>query len=238
MMYADAIAEVYDLIYQGKGKDYAAEAAELEALARSRRPHARTLLDVACGTGLHLRHLAGLFDDVGGIELAPDMLSIAQQRNPGAALHLGDMRTFDLGHRYDVITCMFSSVGHLATTTELDATLARFAAHLSPGGVAIVEPWWFPETFTPGYVGASLVEVDGRTISRVSHSVREGGATRITVHYLVASPGGGVRHFDESHLITLFERSDYERAFARAGFTTEYLTPGPSGRGLFVGVHP
>ncbi|MDB1090306.1 class I SAM-dependent methyltransferase [Streptomyces sp. ACA25] len=235
-MYADSIAEVYDLVYQGRGKDYEVEAEELASLAKSRRPDARTLLDVACGTGLHLRHLAGLFDDVGGVELAPDMLSIARQRNPGAALHLGDMRDFDLGHRYDVITCMFSSVGHLSTPGELESTMHRFAAHLTPGGVAVVEPWWFPETFTPGYVGASIVEVDGRTISRVSHSVREGGATRIEVHYLVAGPDTGIRHFDESHLISLFERADYERAFERAGFTVEYLTPGPSGRGLFVGV--
>ena len=46
---------LYDAIYQGIGKDYAAESAEITALIRARRPDAVTLLDVACGTGGHLR---------------------------------------------------------------------------------------------------------------------------------------------------------------------------------------
>ncbi len=46
-------ARFYDLIQTGRrvAKDYGAEAAELDALIRSRNPGARTLLDVACGTG-------------------------------------------------------------------------------------------------------------------------------------------------------------------------------------------
>ena len=47
-------AHLYDLFYeQGLGKDYAAEA----AMAADLLPGANSLLDVACGTGLHLQHL-------------------------------------------------------------------------------------------------------------------------------------------------------------------------------------
>ncbi|MFH7596510.1 class I SAM-dependent methyltransferase [Streptomyces racemochromogenes] len=235
--YAGGIARLYDLVHQGKGKDYAREAADLAALIGSRVPGAHSVLDVACGTGLHLEHLAPLFASVEGVEISPDMRELAVRRNPDVTVHLGDMRDFALGTTHSAVTCMFSSIGHMRDQAELDAALARFAAHLDPaGGVVVVEPWWFPETFTPGYVGASITEAEGRTISRVSHSRLEDDATRIDVHYLIASPGEEITHLAESHRITLFERAAYERAFVRAGLEVEFLEGGPSGRGLFVGV--
>ncbi|WP_369172901.1 class I SAM-dependent methyltransferase [Streptomyces sp. R28] len=234
--YSGDIAQLYDLVHQGKGKDYPAEAKELAALVMSRNPGARTLLDVACGTGMHLRHLGDLFDEVDGVDVSPDMLAIAGRRNPDARLHRGDMRDFALGRRFDAVICMFSSIGHMRDQQELDAAIGRFAVHLTPGGVVIVDPWWFPEDFTPGYVGASLVEAEGRTIARFSHSVFEDGATRIDVDYLVGVPGQGVEHLRESHRITLFEQAQYEAAFARAGLSVEYLPRVATDRGLFIGV--
>ncbi|MEU7723547.1 class I SAM-dependent DNA methyltransferase [Streptomyces tibetensis] len=236
-MYTDEIAAVYDLVHEGKGKDYRREAEEIAALVRAERADAGSLLDVACGTGQHLRHLAGLFDHVEGVELSPDMLALAARRNPGVPLHQGDMRTFGLGRRFDAVVCMFSSIGHLRDTGELDATLERFAQHLAPGGVILVEPWWFPESFTPGHVGASLTEAGDRTICRMSHSVREGDATRIEVRYLVAHPVDGVRVLSESHRITLFQQSAYERAFKNAGCEVRYVDRSDIGRpGLFIGT--
>jgi ubiquinone/menaquinone biosynthesis C-methylase UbiE len=50
-------AHVYDLIYEAQGKDYPAEAIGLRAVIETRRLGARSVLDVACGTGAHLVHL-------------------------------------------------------------------------------------------------------------------------------------------------------------------------------------
>lgn len=234
--YSGDIARLYDLVHQGKGKDYRAEAEELAALVTRRRPGARSLLDVACGTGMHLRHLGDLFEEVAGVEVSPDMLAIAQRRNPEVRIHRADMRDFALGRHFDAVICMFSSIGHMRDQRELDAAIGRFAAHLPSGGVVIVDPWWFPETFTPGYVGASLVEAEGRTIARFSHSTLEDGATRIDVDYLVGVPGEGVEHLKETHRITLFGRAQYEAAFAAAGLSVEYLPQAATDRGLFIGV--
>ena len=48
-------AHLYDAIYSFK--DYAGEAETLRALVEERAPGARSLLDVACGTGKHLAEL-------------------------------------------------------------------------------------------------------------------------------------------------------------------------------------
>ncbi|MFD3686126.1 class I SAM-dependent DNA methyltransferase [Nocardiopsis sp. NPDC058631] len=235
-MYTADHAEVYDLVYEGRGKDYEAEAADVLALVEERAgAPAESLLDVACGTGTHLRHFAAGVGHADGLELSGEMLDLARRRAPSAGLHQGDMRGFDLGRTYTAVVCMFSSIGYMRDTAELGAALRAFADHLDPGGVAVVEPWWFPDTFLGDYVSAHVVGDDRRTVSRVSYSVLKGDATHMEVHFVVAEPGVGVRHFTDVHEITLFTREEYEAAFTGAGLSVEFLD-GPSGRGLFVGV--
>src|SRR5687767_2236719 len=65
-MYESGLADVYDLVYRGRGKDYAAEAADVATLIRSKRPEAASLLDVACGTGLHLHGFGAQFEERAG----------------------------------------------------------------------------------------------------------------------------------------------------------------------------
>lgn len=234
-MYEAEFADVYDLIHRHRGKDYAAEAAELAGLVRERRPGAGSVLDVASGTGGHLRFLHELFASAEGLELSPEMLDVARRRLPALRMQQGDMRDFDLGRTYDAITLMFSSIGYVESEAELDRTLACLAAHLVPGGVLVIEPWVFPDTFAPGYVAADLARDDGRTVARVSHSVQDGDAVRMTVHYISAD-ATGVRHLSDTHRLTLFTREQYREAFARAGCTAELVRSERFGRGLFVGV--
>ncbi|RAY12696.1 SAM-dependent methyltransferase [Actinomadura craniellae] len=235
-MYGTEITEIYELIHQGRGKDYQAETEEIARRARSLLPGARSLLDVACGTGAHLRHFAGLFDHVEGLELSDPMVEAARGRLPGVTVNAGDMRAFDLGRTFDVITCMFGSIGYTAGVTELESTLRGFARHLAAGGVVAIDPWWFSETYLDGYVSADVTTVDERTVARVSHSTREGDASRMNVHYVVADARSGARHFAETHLIRLYTRAQYEAAFDAAGFAVEYVAGLHSGRGLFVGA--
>ena len=98
-------ARFYDAIYSFK--DYGKEATRIDALIRERRPKARKLLDVACGTGLHLQHLREGYE-VEGLDLDPKLLKFARERLGEVPLHEGDMRDFDLGRRFDAITCLFS----------------------------------------------------------------------------------------------------------------------------------
>ena len=237
-MYDGEFAEIYDLVHAGRGKDYAREATSVAALVRERCPQADSLLDVACGTGAHLQEFALKFTHVAGLELIADMASIATRRVPDAQIAVGDMRDFALGRRFAAITCMFSSIGHLADQDELDAAFACFAAHTEPGGVCVVEPWWFPEAFLDGYVSADVVRSGDRSIALLSHSVEKEGVAVMDVHYVLADPAGGVRHLAEQHHITLHPREAYEAAAESAGYRVRYLEGGPSGRGLFVATLP
>lgn len=237
-MYDGDFAEIYDLVHIGRGKNYGREAANVTILVRELYPKADSLLDVACGTGTHLLEFSRTFTHVAGLELEEDMAAIARRRVPTAEITVGDMRGFELGRQFSAVTCMFSSIGHLTDQDELDAAFLCFARHTEPGGVVVVEPWWFPEAFLDGYVAADVVRTGDRTIARVSHSVEQHGVSVMDVHYVLADPDGGTRHLAEQHRITLHPRDAYELAAERAGYKIRYVEGGPSGRGLFVANLP
>ncbi|MFD0430972.1 class I SAM-dependent DNA methyltransferase [Streptomyces zhihengii] len=130
-MYGPEFAEIYDLVYTLRGKDYPAESAYVAGLIRERVPGASSILDVACGTGGHLRHFLGMFDRAEGVELSDAMLAVARDRLPEARLHHGDMRDFDLGRAYDAVVCLFAAVAH-QDPAELGGTMRCFARHLRP----------------------------------------------------------------------------------------------------------
>lgn len=241
MQYALNHAELYDVVFRSRGKDFGDEATELANIVRSRVPGATTLLDVACGTAAHLETLAELFDHIEGVEYAEGMLQVARRKLPDVALHADDMRTFDLGRTFDAVICMGNSVACMSTVDELNTAVARMAAHIAPGGALIIEPWWFPDNFLDGHVGGHTVVDGGQVISRVTHSSKQGNRTRHEVKFVVAD-SAGIREFTDVLVVSLFTREQYADAFERAGCSAELIdgfsldTGRPNSPGLFVGI--
>ena len=221
-----ATGHLYDLIYQASGKDYAAEAAELDVLIQARNPGARSLLDVACGTGAHLAALAEVYD-VAGVDLDPGMLAQARRRlSADLVLVEADMRTFALGRRFDAIIYLFSSIGYLSSVDDLGRAVQNMADHLGPGGVLILDGWVRPDAWRPsGSVHVQLAEGDGLSVVRVARSERNGRTTHLEMYHLVASPER-IEHLVDHHDLTLFDPAEYEEALSGVGLTFD-VGPGP-----------
>lgn len=231
-MFSESI-EIYDAIY-GAMKDYAAEARSIAALIRQAHPGARTVLDVACGTGEHARHLAAEHGfAVDGIDLAAGFVEVAQRKNPTGHFVLADMTGFDLGRRYDAVICMFSSIGYARTLGQVTKTLSCFRSHLSPGGVIVVEPWFRPDSISHGRVSLHTVEREGFPICRMGYSIVADRISRIHFEYLIGGPDG-ITRATEDHELGLFTDEEMRECFADAGFTCEYDSQGPMGRGQYV----
>ena len=225
-------ADIYDAVYSFK--DYATEAATIDTLIQSRMPGAKRLLDVACGTGAHIAHLADHYE-VEGLDLDGGMLEIARQRLPDVVLHKGDMAGFDLDKTFDAITCLFSSIAYVETEENLVQAIETMARHLEPGGVLIVEPWLEPDVFEDGHIAISVVDEPDLKVARMARSRIENGVSVLEFHYLVNRPDG-VSQFTEEHRAGLFTREQHERAFEAAGLAVDHDPEGLMGRGIYVGV--
>jgi SAM-dependent methyltransferase len=146
----------YDAVYAWK--DYSSEVDRLDRIIRERHSSARTLLDVACGTGKHLELLRHRYR-VEGLDLDPEMLAIAGRRlGPDVPLHAGDLAGFDLGRQFDVVTCLFSSIAYARMADRLGAAIGSMARHVAPDGLLIVEPFFSPAQWEPGHLDSTVVE--------------------------------------------------------------------------------
>ena len=228
-------AKFYNALYGSMGKDYVAETQKVhQIIQQHKRSSGKTLLEVACGTGMHASILRENYQ-VEGLDLDPEMLAVASQTYPDIPFHRADMVDFDLGKQFDAITCLFSSIGYVKTKERLETAIQNMARHLQSGGVLIVEPWFTPEQWKTGRVSALFVDQPDLKISRMNISEAEGQLSFFIFHYTVGTPQG-IEHFTERHELGLFTHEEYLTAFRKAGLNVFHDPEGLDGRGLYIGL--
>ncbi|MDA9924805.1 class I SAM-dependent methyltransferase [Verrucomicrobiales bacterium] len=223
----DRSSPFYDEIYSFM--DYDAAAAELHRLVIEHgKGETETLLDVACGTGRYLELLQEHYT-VAGLDINPVFLEMAKQRCPSATLFKEDMRHFKITQQFDVITCLFCSIGYLTTLADMEQAVRCMASHLSPQGVMIVEPWISPAQCWTNRVNSEVLDRPDLKIVRMHTYEKEGITSVYDIHYLIGTPSG-VEHFVEKEVLGLFSREQYLAAFNKAGLCARVLD-----KGLFPG---
>jgi SAM-dependent methyltransferase len=119
-------------------------------------PRPRAVLDLACGTGTTALALARLIPRVVAIDLRPEFTAIVSARAAKAAAtrHLeartGDMRSFRVDGRLDLVTCFFDALNHLPRPGDLDRTFKSVHRALAPGGLFLFDintPWALRKTW-------------------------------------------------------------------------------------------
>jgi len=214
-------------------KNYQQEADAIITRLKKEHPAARTLLDVACGTAEHARYLSAIYQ-VDGVDINSDFVAIAARKNPAGQFSQADMMDFNLGKTYDIVLCLFSSIGYIKTLENMVKTLRYFEKRLNPGGIVLVEPWFEPAAWHPLESVYMLTgeSAEGK-VCRMNFNEQEGNLSIINFHYIVGTETG-VTYFSERHELGLFARQEKEGAFKQAGLTVEFDLLGITGRGLYL----
>jgi ubiquinone/menaquinone biosynthesis C-methylase UbiE len=227
----------YDDIYTSIGKDYAAEADTVRGLIQKYGyPTGSDLLDVACGTGRHAGLLSKAYR-VEGVDLNAEMLKVARKNHPGIRFTQGDMRNFDLGRQFDIVTCLFSAIGYMKTKADLRKAIRNMGRHLRPGGVLLIEPWFTPDQWHAGRVSVNQVDKPDIKIIRMNRGARRGKLALLDFQYLIGT-SKGIEHVVEHHEFGLFTHREYLDAFRAAGLNVTHDPEGVDGRGLYIGAKP
>jgi SAM-dependent methyltransferase len=226
----DLSSKYYDVIYSFK--DYKHEAEQIRNYIAKQGLYFRTILDVACGTAQHALYLKDEFL-IDGIDLNPEFISIAKSKNPEGSFYVADMTSFQLNKKYDVVMCLFSSIGYVQTLNNVVRTLEHFEGHLNDNGIILVEPWFTPEVWIDGRVDTITTELNDIKMCRMSHTQKIDRISSLRFDYLFGR-NTGIEYFSEEHKMGLFTVDELIQTFNEVGLEVEYDDKGISGRGMYV----
>ena len=145
------------------------------------------------------------------------------------------MRRLSIQRVFDVVTCLFSSIGYMTSYRDLCQAINSMALVLKAGGVLIIEPWLSPSVYQPGGVSADFIDQPGLKIARISTPKKRRSVSVVEMHYLIGRPTG-FQEFAEIHRLGLFPENQYRRAIERSqtGLSATYDSEGLTGRGLWI----
>jgi trans-aconitate methyltransferase len=225
----------YDFFYEhNRLINYQQDVQTLENLLQEHHPKAKTILDIACATGKHAALLSQRYI-VDGLDINPDFAAAAQRRNQTGVFIQGDMTSFKMDKRYDVVICLSSSIGYVEHYTNLVKALKNFYEHLAAGGLLIVEPWFTPEEVgTGGSLNLITAETGQYKFARMVNSQRSEYASILSFAYMM----GTIEKVDtlqEEHRLGLFTVDEMKSAFIEGGLRVQYEPDGYKGRSLYLG---
>jgi SAM-dependent methyltransferase len=235
--YDDAlVAEFYDHVVPYR--DRADVAFFVEEATRS----AGTVLELGCGSGRVLIPTARAGIDIVGLDGSPAMLTRCQQsvaaESPAIQKHVlaliqGDMRRFDLGRRFPLVTMPFRPFLHLLTVDDQLACLTAVHDHLEENGRLILDVFnpsfetWANDTFPRDLPDEPPFTLsDGRFVVRHVRMVGRNPFTQVMdaeLVYDVATVDGHQRQFVHRFGIRSVFRYEAEHLLARSGFLVEQL---------------
>jgi SAM-dependent methyltransferase len=158
-----------------------------------------------------------------GVDMDPALLELARARLAGyGVLVQGDLRTVDVGARFDAVIAPYSTLYCLETEADLLAALKRARAHLTDDGIFAFDVWYaddFHEHADPTEPAewelVTEVEVDG-----IAHAVEERSqwdrpSQTLVVDYRHTPAGGEPRYGRIVHRYAL--QSQLERLLDEVG---------------------
>lgn len=227
----ERMEEYYDAMY-GNEDEYRKEAEQVHALAREYGVQG-SLLDIACGTGLHAKYLSHHFE-VTGVDLSRGMLHAARKNVSGVRFLEGDMCTLSLEETFHVAVNLYGSIGFVKDGKGLAAACRETYRCLEKRGLFILVPWSTRESFAEGMVAGSG-ERKGLFYCRMEAVRRKDTHhAEVAMRHLIGR-SGEIREFCQMQEITLFSEDEYRTALENAGFRIALRLKEPEFRmGAFV----
>jgi len=191
----------------------------------------KTHLDVACGTGLAMRHFARRGFVSTGVDISMPMLQMARGR--ARRLVAGDARAMPTSARFARVTCLYDALNHMLDRDDLVAAFREVARVMDDGALFIFDMnhpeiypivWGMKEPFEEGGEDFEL------EIATTWHPRRRLG--RALVRGWRVLPGGERVEIRERHEQRSYDEAEILSALAEASLVPiETRTFDPYGEG-------
>lgn len=95
----------------------------------------KSLMELGCGTGNLAKHFQEAGFQYQGLDFSPQMINLAQKKNPDSKFRVGDMRNFQLKERVSGVLMAGRTISYLLRNQDLNATFSSVWTNLEPGGI-------------------------------------------------------------------------------------------------------
>lgn len=197
------------------------------------------VLELGCGTGRVLIPTARAGVNITGVDVSPGMLAVCRRKlvhetptvQSRVRLVESDMRRFDLGESFHLVTIPFRPFQHLVHVSDQLECLARIRQHLSDGGKLVIDVFnpllsvlAGEDLSTEESAGPDFVTPDGRKVvhtHRVVARNRHQQIIDVELIYTVTHPDGRLERIVHAFPFRYFFYYELEHLLSRAGFTVD-----------------
>jgi SAM-dependent methyltransferase len=231
---AAALARLYDL-------DLSEEPGDLDLYRALAARTGGPVLELAVGTGRLAVPLAADGYDVTGVDLDPAMLARARAAADAAGLDVarrvrlveGDARTIRLADAgsFRLASIPLNSIFLMGTRADQAAAVATLAAHLAPGGLAVLDAWLPDADDLARYDGRVILEWvrqepgTGRVVTKTGSAIYDasGGVVRLTTMFDAGMPGEPATRWVRSDRLRLVGPDELAAFAGSAGLEIEAM---------------
>lgn len=225
-------SKYYDIAYANK--NYEKESRYLLDYCKDKGINVSKLLNLACGTGRHEQYFSEV-PVIHGLDLNEEFLTIAKSKNPSVSYHLGDMTDFKLNERFDIVTCLFSSIANLKNITALKNMVHCSVAHMNKNGILIIEPFFEPHEWIADLMIMKTFDTDTYKYSILAKSEhKENKGVSKEVHSYLDKKGFDV--FEEDFAFSLFSKEEIKDIYLENKLEYSYIRDEIFNRGLHIGI--
>ena len=182
----------------------------------------KTLLELACGTGIQSVRFAQEGLEVTGLDLSRDMLKIARKRAQAAGFNLpfiqANMLDLSAAGQYDLVTCYSDSLCYMQDEVEVGDVFKQVYDHLNEGGRFIFDvhsTYQIDELF-PGYSHHENAEDFAMVWDTYADEAPHSVVHELT--FFIQDEDGRFSRFDEVHEERTYDILTYDILLEQAGF--------------------
>lgn len=205
--------------------DYAEQCAfALRAFYCFGNPGGKQYLDLACGTGSHLRIMQDYGFIATGLDNSAEMLGQTARRCPDATCILCDMSALQAECSYDLVSCFLYSIHYNTPASGLRQTLKRVFDALKRGGVFIFDAVDVTGINNRHFV-RTQVNADNSTLNFESGWTYAGSGEQMTLHLSiseqtdkVATSASTHRVWHDRHTMTAIHIAEIKNWLQETGF--------------------
>jgi len=222
--YSLDLAYVHDVGFGGFAKS---AAPGLLAILRACGVTTGRVVDLACGSGIWARALAGAGYDAWGVDLSASMIAIARRKAPRARFERRSLFTFEFP-RCHAVTCIGEGLNYLFdrrnVARERVRLFSRIHDALHPGSVFIFDVAELGRVGQVRGAGSRKAHWHGRDFCILT-DVEEDPARELLTRKITTFRRVGrlYRRSFETHRLRLYRASALARELRETGFTVRFL---------------